>query len=183
MTTCTRNQEKRPMLIVFGGLPGTGKTTIARTLAPRLGATYLRIDSIEQGLRDAGLAQVGSAGYQIALQLAEANLALGNRVLADCVNPVAESRAAWQALARKLEVDLLEIEVVCSDRDQHRRRVEDRCSDVPGLSPPSWQSVLAHDYQAWDRPRLVLDTARLAPEQAVQRILAQLPGALLPPVR
>ncbi len=102
------------MLIVFSGLPGTGKTTIARTLAPHLAATYLRIDSIEQGLRDAGLAQVGKAGYQIALQLAEANLALGNRVLADCVNPVQESRQAWQALASRQGVRLLEIEVVCS---------------------------------------------------------------------
>lgn len=165
------------MLIVFSGLPGTGKTTIARTLAPRLEATYLRIDSIEQGLRDAGLAEVGKAGYLIALQLAEANLALGNRVLADCVNPVADSRAAWQALAHKLEVGLLEVEVVCSDLQEHRRRVESRRPDVPGLLAPTWPSVLAHDYQAWDRPRLVLDTALLTPEQAVCKILAQLPGA------
>ncbi|WP_225152486.1 AAA family ATPase [Bradyrhizobium sp. NBAIM08] len=41
-------------LIVFGGLPGTGKTTIARELTARLAATYLRIDAIEQPLRDAG---------------------------------------------------------------------------------------------------------------------------------
>ena len=39
------------MLVVFGGLPGTGKTTLARQVADRLGATYLRIDTIEQALR------------------------------------------------------------------------------------------------------------------------------------
>ncbi|NBF04937.1 AAA family ATPase [Pseudomonas sp. Fl5BN2] len=164
------------MLIVLSGLPGTGKTTIARTLVPHLGATYLRIDSIEQGLRDGGLAEVGKAGYQIALQLAEANLALGNRVLADCVNPVAESREAWQALARKLGVGLLEVEVVCSDREEHRRRVETRQLDVPGLQAPSWQSVLEHDYQPWARPPLRLDSARLSPQQATQQILARLPA-------
>jgi predicted kinase len=43
-------------LIVFGGLPATGKTTIARELTRRLAATYLRIDMIEQRLRDEGLA-------------------------------------------------------------------------------------------------------------------------------
>ena len=37
-------------LLIFGGLPGTGKSTIARLLAARLGAVWLRIDSIEQAL-------------------------------------------------------------------------------------------------------------------------------------
>ncbi|WP_247528165.1 hypothetical protein [Bradyrhizobium sp. 199] len=50
------------VLIVFGGLPGTGKTTISRELTIRLAATYLRIDSIEQALKDAGLT-VGAEGY------------------------------------------------------------------------------------------------------------------------
>ncbi|MBW8355844.1 MULTISPECIES: AAA family ATPase [Pseudomonas] len=163
------------MLIVFSGLPGSGKTTIARTLAPHLGATYLRIDSIEQGLRDAGLAEVGKAGYQIALQLAEANLALGNPVLADCVNPVAESRQAWSDLAQRLGVLLLDVEVICSDPREHRRRVETRQVDVPGLQAPSWQSVLDHDYQAWAESPLRLDSASLSPQQAVALILARLP--------
>lgn len=39
------------MLIVFGGLPGTGKSTIARALARALRATYLRVDVIEQAIR------------------------------------------------------------------------------------------------------------------------------------
>ncbi|UZE37348.1 ATP-binding protein [Pseudomonas sp. B21-059] len=163
------------MLIVFSGLPGSGKTTIARTLAPHLGATYLRIDSIEQGLRDAGLAEVGKAGYQIALQLAEANLALGNPVLADCVNPVAESRQAWSDLAQRLGVLLLDVEVICSDPREHRRRVETRQVDVPGLQAPSWQSVIDHDYQAWAESPLRLDSASLSPQQAVALILARLP--------
>ena len=35
------------------GAPGTGKTTIARELAHQTGAVYLRIDVIEQAIRDA----------------------------------------------------------------------------------------------------------------------------------
>jgi predicted kinase len=42
------------MLIVLRGLPGVGKTAIARELARTLGAVHLRIDSIEQALRSAG---------------------------------------------------------------------------------------------------------------------------------
>ena len=40
------------MLIAFGGLPGVGKTTLAKALAKRQAAVYLRIDTIEQAVRD-----------------------------------------------------------------------------------------------------------------------------------
>jgi predicted kinase len=78
------------MLIVFSGLPGTGKTTIARELACRIGAVYLRIDVIEQALRDAGMLP-GASGYGVANALALSNLTVGHTVIADCVNPVRES--------------------------------------------------------------------------------------------
>ena len=54
------------MLVVFGGLPGTGKTTISRVIAARRSATYLRIDVIEQARRSAGgLARdVGASGLR-----------------------------------------------------------------------------------------------------------------------
>jgi tRNA uridine 5-carbamoylmethylation protein Kti12 len=39
------------MLIVVGGLPGVGKTTIARELARSLAAVYVRIDSAEHRRR------------------------------------------------------------------------------------------------------------------------------------
>src|SRR5947209_18329406 len=98
------------MLIVFGGLPGTGKTTIARAVAARRAATYLRIDAIEQAIRDAGVlaGDVGPAGYRVANVLAEANLLGGQSVVADCVNPVAASRDAWKAIALRAEARLIE---------------------------------------------------------------------------
>jgi predicted kinase len=51
------------MLIVFSGLPGVGKTTIAQALARELRATYVRIDTIEDAiLADGGgsLVDVGA---------------------------------------------------------------------------------------------------------------------------
>ncbi|WIW48798.1 AAA family ATPase [Bradyrhizobium sp. 62B] len=147
-----------PVLIVFGGLPGTGKTTIARELTVRLSATYLRIDSIEQALRDAGFA-AGAEGYAIANALAAENLKLGRIVIADCVNPVLASRAAWRRCAVKTSARLVEIETVCSEPALHRQRVESRTPDIEGFRLPPWSDVVNRAYEPWDRERLVLDTA------------------------
>jgi len=157
------------MLIVFSGLPGTGKTTIAKDLAAGTGAVYLRIDTIEQAIRNAGvLAQgVGCSGYRVANELALSNLRLGRTVVVDCVNPVAESREAWSKTSSRAEVRLVNIQVICSDKHEHQRRVETREIDIPGLTPPTWQSVLDHEYEAWDEAPFCIDTALTSAAQAV----------------
>jgi len=165
-----------PSLIVFSGLPGTGKTTVSRALAARLRAIYLRIDSIEQAIRAAGAAPVGTAGYAVANALAEANLLLGHAVVADCVNPVRDSRLGWQGTAARASARLIDIMLVCSDTDAHRRRVEGRAADIPGHVLPRWEDVARHDFEPHDNAHLVLDTACLSPEALVDRCHAYVRG-------
>jgi len=164
------------MLIVFSGLPGTGKTTIAKALSHRLGAFYVRVDTIEQAIRNAGVLanDVGRSGYDVANEIALSNLCLGNVVVIDCVNPVAESRRAWADIASRAGVSLFNVLVVCSDVLEHRRRVETRVGDIAGLTPPGWQSVLGHDFEAWSEAPFTLDSAVVSAEQAVERIVGQL---------
>lgn len=164
------------MLIVFSGLPGTGKTTIAKGLVATIGALYLRIDTIEQAIRNSGaLAQdVGRSGYMVANALALSNLRLGRTVTVDCVNPVIESRMAWSEIALKAGVRLVNIEVICSDKNEHQRRIETRLGDIPGLTPPTWQSVLDHEYEAWAEAPFCIDTALTSPVQAVSMVTKRL---------
>jgi predicted kinase len=110
-------------LVILGGLPGVGKTSLARELAGQIGTVHLRIDSIEQALRDSGvlLGPMDAAGYHIAYALAADNLRIGNMVIADSVNPIFLTRAAWRAVAAAVPTPAFEIEIVCSDANQHRR--------------------------------------------------------------
>lgn len=162
------------MLVVFSGLPGTGKTTIGKLLAGKRLGTYLRVDEIEHALSHAaGLGHdIGPAGYIVAFAIAASNLKLGNFVVADCVNPVPESRQGWRNVARGAAARLVEVEVVCSDEREHEHRVMTRTTDIEGFIPPSWSSVKAHNYVPWISPRLVVDTALLSPEAALAEVEA-----------
>jgi predicted kinase len=148
------------VLVALSGLPGVGKTTIARELARATGALHLRIDSIEQALRNAGVS-VESEGYRVAYVVAEDNLRLGRIVVADCVDPWPLTRDDWRAVAARTGVRVIDVEVICSDAVEHRRRVELRTGDIEGHQLPTWSDVLKLDYRPWTTERLVIDTAKL----------------------
>jgi predicted kinase len=162
------------MLIILSGLPGAGKTTIGKALAARRAATYVRVDEIEHVLRRdlSDGREIGVAGYTVAHAIASSNLRIGNMVIADSVNPVAESRAGWREVAARLDILNLDVEVICSDEEEHRRRVETRVLDIEGLRPPTWDEVRTRNYLPWSTERLVLDTADLSPDVCVGRIEA-----------
>jgi predicted kinase len=164
------------MLIVFGGLPGTGKTAVAQTLARKLAAVYLRIDTLEQSFiaSGSGGADIGAAGYLAAYAVAKDNLRLGLTVVADSVNSLDVTRSAWKGVALEAGVRIFEIELICSDAAAHRLRVEGRRADIPGHELPTWKSVLERQYDPWESEHLVLDTANVSVEQAVETITHRL---------
>jgi predicted kinase len=169
-----------PFLIVFGGLPGTGKTTIARDLVARLGGVYLRIDSIEQAIRYATRARgtVNVKGYRVAYAVAGDNLQLGMNVVSDSVNPIQESRDAWMEVGRLTNSCFVEVEVVCSDAELHRQRVETRKADIPGLRLPNLKEFLEREYQPWNRDHIVIDTAHKAVLECVEELVAAIRSRL-----
>lgn len=126
---------------------------------------------IEQTLRDKGLAMRGPEGYVVAHRVAGDNLRLGMNVVADSVNPWRLTREAWRDVARRVGAEFHDIEVVCSDEEEHRRRVESRESDVPGLRLPSWQDVVDRRYEPWQAERIVIDTAGRTAAQSKKELV------------
>jgi predicted kinase/ketosteroid isomerase-like protein len=163
------------VLVAIGGLPGVGKTTVARALAGRLGAAHVRIDALEAGLVSTGLAEraadVGPAGYELALAVADTCLTAGTDVVADAVFPVAVSREPWTALAQRHGVPITWVRLVHGDVAEHRRRVEQRVADRPGSVVPDWSAVLGREADEWAEPHVVVDTAVDDPVAVVEELL------------
>jgi len=129
-------------------IAGARKTTLARHVARTRKALHLRIDTIEQALRDTGATLDRPEGYMVGCRVAADNLRLGCDVVADSVNPLNITRSAWREVAISAEVRSIEIEVTCSDVDEHRARVESRLGDIPGQPSLTWNDVQTRVYEA-----------------------------------
>ncbi|MGJ6981564.1 AAA family ATPase [Aestuariimicrobium soli] len=171
------------MLVAMAGLPGSGKSTVAEELARELGCALLSVDPIEAAMWRAGVDRAqptGLAAYVVAEAVAREQLVLGNAAIIDAVNDVEPARQQWVALAAELGVPLAFVEVVCSDADEHRRRLAERQRGIDGFPEPTWESVLERSeaFRAWQGERLRVDSMRpLGDNVAVVREhLAQLAG-------
>ena len=127
-------------------------------------------------MRDSGAVcgPIDDAGYRAAYGVAADNLQSGLSVVADCVSDCALTRGAWRDVGLQAGVQVVEVEVICADPREHRRRVEERAVEIPGLVLPTWEEIIAGPYEPWDRDRLIVDTARLSAEECTAAILARL---------
>ena len=151
----------------MAGLPGTGKSAIAEKLGERLGYPLISVDPLESAILSAGIdadQPTGLAAYLVAETLASTVLESGASVIIDAVNAVNPAREQWVTLAATLEEPLKFIEVICSDPELHRERIESRERSLPHLEL-TWNAVeqSLEDYAEWSGPsaaiaRITLDS-------------------------
>jgi predicted kinase len=164
----------KPTLYIFSGLPGTGKSTLAVQLAKHIGATCIRVDTIEQALKSVCGLNVYDEGYQLASILASDNLTQRLDVVADSCNSVTESRVLWQQAANKSNAQYVNIQIMCSDPIEHQFRVETRSTTIKDLILPTWKKVKAREYEPWDSKVISIDTAGQTLHQSIKELITKL---------
>ena len=154
-----------PAVVVFTGLPGTGKSTLADATARRLGAPAFAGDWLLGALKPAAVAlsrldpQTHLALYHGLLRsLIQRQLLLGQSALVDCVVPD-EVLTDWRALTESHGAALVVVECVCSDEAVHRSRVDGRVRGIPGWHEIDWAHVqrMRAEIAPLTCDRLVLD--------------------------
>ena len=142
-------------LIIFSGLPGTGKTTLARPLAERLRTPLLRVDDLYAILPAKMLAQADPMWDElvsILLALVECQLEVGLSVVVDSVF-MGPDRAPAQQLAEKYSVDFLPIYTYLSDQVIWKDRVDQRVKEAPLEDEvATWESIQIQQTDFWPWP-------------------------------
>ncbi len=167
-------QEGRVRLVLVGGAPGTGKTTIANGLGDHLGWAVLSSDTVRKELAglapadraaaamDGGIYDASSteATYGELLRRARLLLAMGEQVVLDASWTDERHRMLARALAQDLDAELIEIRLDAAELTA-RARIEARLLDDQRTSDATVDvaDALRRRTTAWPQAR-VLPTDR-----------------------
>ncbi len=140
-----------PDLILFSGLPGCGKTSLARAVAHTLRLPLFAKDRFQRVLRDEAPGAPLTTAYHLLLDQAAEQLSLGLGVVLDAVFPLPEFRQAARDIAFHQGASLAIIQCVCTDELLWRARVDSRSEIVPGWPPAGWAEIerLRPIWQPW----------------------------------
>lgn len=153
-------------LYIFSGLPACGKSTLAKRLAKITGATYIRIDTVEQGLKDLCNFTAEAEGYLLSYRLVRDNLKLGTSVIADSCNTLKVTRNEWEQVAVRSMATFKNLEIRCSDEKEHKYRVDLRQNDAGNPMGSDWVHVQNRYYEPWDKDVISIDTSGRTVEQS-----------------
>lgn len=179
-------------LIVFAGPPGTGKTSLARSVARELRAVYLDKDTIKDAAmtlgRDLKIERIaelaGPLSYELLVDLARDNLTLGHPVILDSPAGYRTFRDKVAQLARSSQAQLKMIECICTNEGLLRDRIERRGADLPDYRARDWDTYRREqaEFERLSGQRLIVDTAEQL-QINIRKVLNYVGGADAPGAR
>jgi predicted kinase len=153
-------------LIVFSGVPGSGKSTLSDAVGRSLRVPVFAVDWLLGALTPFGgyhLDGQWDIGTELLTTLALRQLALGQSAILDFPGEDVATRARWRSLAQRAGADFKVIVCTCSDPQLHRSRVEGRKRGIPGWHDPGhWGNVQRRlaEFPPWTQDVLTVDTAQ-----------------------
>lgn len=149
-------------IILVCGLPGTGKSTLAEFIAEKLHLPLFSKDTLEASLVEHGVLntdQLNGVGYTLLKNLVSEHLNRQTHVVLDFIGDKNRVNRFWPDLESN---EILSIECVCSDREEHRKRIETRDRNIKGWYELEWSDVeLAKNrYQPLMDNNYVVDTSK-----------------------
>ncbi len=149
------------IVVQMHGEPGSGKTTLARALAPRIPATHVDKDLLMSAIMRSGVPRdiAGPTAYEVVWDLSASLLRQGHSVVIDSPAfwPIIEQRG--EQIAEECGARYCMIETICSDHAEVERRLESR-EALPANPRQRVDWLAMPGTQAPIRPRLTLDTVR-----------------------
>ena len=150
----------QPKLILFSGLPGTGKSTLSYELSRRTGWSILSKDLVDNSYKNSTDPNTPWYSYQLLVDYANLNLKNGASVILDAVFTYQRLREQAFHVAQKYNAKVCPIVCVCSNEDVWKERLRIRPEMVEGWPPADWNEVMEvqRKFDAWKEPHLLLDS-------------------------
>jgi predicted kinase len=138
-------------LILFSGLPGTGKSTLASRLARELRMPLLCIDDVIGEIPPGAGIPFWDSRVAILLRLVQVQLDLGLSVIVDSVFMNMDRNHA-QELARKYKAVFYPIYVFVSEDEVWKQRVTERYEEMKDKDVATWERIQhqRERFRAWD---------------------------------
>jgi len=154
----------QPTVLVITGLPGTGKSTLAESIAKLVGVPAFSGDWLLGAIAPSDVLNgverpvVRGIYERLLSSLLTRQLMLGQSAVLDCI-ATDDFIEGWSAIADQYGARLVTVECVCSDETLHRSRIDGRRRNIPGWHEIDWTHVeyMKSEIQPLQVPHLRID--------------------------